>query len=110
MENYNLIDYAEGMAHAALVREESRGTFLSEDFPERDDEKFLRHIGLSHKNGECHTDKDTAFFRLVSQSCLGNGLAIHQTMLDLGLKPACRRLRDFLAPPSLPRYPQVDEM
>ena len=38
-----LLDLAEVMAVAALHREESRGGHYREDFPDRDDEKFMQH-------------------------------------------------------------------
>lgn len=37
IENYNLIDQTEASLRAALMREESRGTFYRSDFPETDD-------------------------------------------------------------------------
>ncbi len=39
----NLIDTAEPIIHGALVREESRGAHSREDFPKRDDKKWLKH-------------------------------------------------------------------
>ncbi|MBV9279964.1 MAG: fumarate reductase (quinol) flavoprotein subunit [Chloroflexi bacterium] len=38
-----MIDIAEALVQAALEREESRGSHQRIDFPERDDERFLRH-------------------------------------------------------------------
>jgi succinate dehydrogenase / fumarate reductase flavoprotein subunit len=38
-----LIDLAEVVIAGAAAREESRGGHYREDFPQRDDEKFLRH-------------------------------------------------------------------
>jgi succinate dehydrogenase / fumarate reductase flavoprotein subunit len=38
-----LLDLAKVMTVAALHREESRGGHFREDFPERNDEKFMKH-------------------------------------------------------------------
>jgi L-aspartate oxidase len=38
-------------AHAALMREESRGGHYREDFPERDDRKWLKHIVFNREHG-----------------------------------------------------------
>ena len=46
-----LLDLAEVTAAAALWREESRGGHYREDFPNRDDKKFLNH-SIVWKNGK----------------------------------------------------------
>ncbi len=38
-----MLDVAEGLAHAALLRRESRGSHARSDHEERDDENFLKH-------------------------------------------------------------------
>jgi len=38
-----LLDVAEAIAHSALARTESRGSHQRTDYPDRDDEKFLKH-------------------------------------------------------------------
>ena len=43
MELRNLLDLALVTAHAACNREESRGAHSREDFPDRDDENWLKH-------------------------------------------------------------------
>ena len=42
-----MLDVAEAMVHSALFRTESRGAHQRNDFPERDDEKFLAHSLIS---------------------------------------------------------------
>ena len=48
MEIGNLIDLAEMLLTAAVVREESRGGHARFDFPTRDDEKWLKHTLVSY--------------------------------------------------------------
>ena len=45
-ELYNLLTLGTQITKCALLREESRGVHLREDFPERDDERWRRHITL----------------------------------------------------------------
>jgi len=48
MEIQNLLDLAEMLLMAAEVREESRGGHARYDFPNRDDEKWLKHTLVSY--------------------------------------------------------------
>jgi fumarate reductase flavoprotein subunit len=43
-----MLDCAVAVAHSALAREESRGAHARRDFPERNDEKFLKHTLAYH--------------------------------------------------------------
>jgi succinate dehydrogenase / fumarate reductase flavoprotein subunit len=47
-----LLDLAEATTASALARQESRGGHSREDFPKRDDEKWLRHTLVSKRDGE----------------------------------------------------------
>ena len=44
-----MLDVAEAITHSALERTESRGSHQRTDFPDRDDEKFLKH-SLAYRN------------------------------------------------------------
>ncbi len=44
----HMLDLAEVMAQGALYREESRGAHSREDFPDRNDERFLVHTLVRH--------------------------------------------------------------
>ncbi len=43
-----MLDCAVAVAHSALAREESRGAHARRDFPERNDERFLKHTITNH--------------------------------------------------------------
>jgi len=47
-----LLDVAQALAHSALARTESRGSHQRTDFPERNDERFLKHsLAYFRKDG-----------------------------------------------------------
>ncbi|HET7465149.1 MAG TPA: FAD-binding protein [Candidatus Dormibacteraeota bacterium] len=46
-----MLDCAIAVARSGLAREESRGAHARRDFPERDDEKFLKHTLAYHVDG-----------------------------------------------------------
>lgn len=52
MELQNLLDLAEVIAMGALDRTESRGAHFREDFPQRNDEKWLKHTITRRVNGK----------------------------------------------------------
>ncbi|MFZ3452866.1 succinate dehydrogenase flavoprotein subunit [Arthrobacter sp. 7Tela_A1] len=58
-----LLELAKVMSVAALHREESRGGHFREDFPERDDEKFMLH-SMAYKVDEADNAEHTAGIRL----------------------------------------------
>ena len=47
LELENMLDQAEATCMAALERKESRGAQFRTDFPERNDEEWLKHIDVS---------------------------------------------------------------
>jgi len=46
-----MLEVADVIAYSALAREESRGAHARRDFPERDDERFLKHT-IAHRTDE----------------------------------------------------------
>ncbi|MBF4993107.1 succinate dehydrogenase flavoprotein subunit [Arthrobacter gandavensis] len=58
-----LLELAKVMSVAALHREESRGGHFREDFPERDDDKFMLH-SMAYKVDEADNAEHTAGIRL----------------------------------------------
>jgi len=52
LEVENLIDIAEIMFRTAMMRKESRGMFVRDDYPERDDKNWLKHIVVKKQNDE----------------------------------------------------------
>jgi L-aspartate oxidase len=52
LETENLLLVAETMASAALLRRESRGSHFREDYPERDDQRWLVNILWTLEDGE----------------------------------------------------------
>ena len=55
-ELLNLLTLGRQIAKCALLRQESRGVHLRDDFPERDDERWKRHLTLRLPLGERRDD------------------------------------------------------
>jgi succinate dehydrogenase/fumarate reductase flavoprotein subunit len=52
LELGNMLDVAEAVVRSGLERRESRGSHTRKDFPDRDDERFLKHsLALSTPEG-----------------------------------------------------------
>src|SRR4051795_2833411 len=51
-ETTNLLTISTGLADAAALREETRGSHWRDDFPDRDDERFAGHFDLVMRDGE----------------------------------------------------------
>ncbi len=56
LELRNMLELARVVAFGALHRRESRGGHSREDYPERDDENFLKHSLIYYRNGELRID------------------------------------------------------
>ena len=56
LELRNMLELARAVAFGALHRRESRGGHTREDYPERDDENFLKHSLVYYENGELKID------------------------------------------------------
>lgn len=52
LEVQNMVSVAEMVIKAALMRDESRGAHFRKDHPERNDDKWLKHIVIALENGE----------------------------------------------------------
>ncbi len=64
LELGHMLDLAEAITMGALHREESRGAHSREDFPERDDEKFLHHSMIRYsEKGSTVFEKSVAVTR-----------------------------------------------
>ena len=49
-ETTNLLHLGQALTYAATLREETRGGHVREDFPARDDERYLHHVHLSRSD------------------------------------------------------------
>jgi len=56
LELRSMLDYAEVIVACALNRTESRGAHFRKDFPERDDENWLKHTLAFRRNGRIEFD------------------------------------------------------
>ena len=56
LELGSMLDVAEAVAQSALQRKESRGSHQRLDYPERDDENYLKHSLATYRGGEPRID------------------------------------------------------
>lgn len=71
VELFGSLVVAEALVMGALAREESRGSHFREDFPKRDDEKWLKHTIVNYNNGSpsiTYRDVDTSMFEPVERT------------------------------------------
>jgi len=52
LEVENMIDTAEIMFQAALMRKETRTMYVREDYPDQDDKNWLKHLVIKKQNGK----------------------------------------------------------
>jgi succinate dehydrogenase / fumarate reductase flavoprotein subunit len=53
----HMIDFSAFIVQGAILREESRGAHFREDFPDRDDDKFLKHtLTYINEDGDLDTE------------------------------------------------------
>jgi succinate dehydrogenase / fumarate reductase flavoprotein subunit len=52
LELEGMLDIAQAVALGAYMRQESRGSHARTDYPERDDERFLRHTMARQRDGK----------------------------------------------------------
>ncbi|MEO8798727.1 MAG: FAD-binding protein, partial [Polyangiaceae bacterium] len=88
---FNMIVIARVIAQGARNRDESRGAQFKPEFPNRDDEKFLRTTMAMHKSGEGETNHEIDYVRELDYSVVGT--AVHVTdEVDISLlKPRPRK-------------------
>src|SRR5439155_21599561 len=51
-----LLDAAEAVSYSALARQESRGSHQRTDFPQRDDQRYLKHSLAYRTDGDPRTE------------------------------------------------------
>jgi len=56
LEMGNLIDVSEMMIRSAMMRKETRTMFMREDYPERDDTNWLKHIVVKKESDQMDVD------------------------------------------------------
>lgn len=56
LETKNLLDLSEMIIKSAMVRKETRGSHFRDDFPERNDKDWIKHVAIIKKHNEFVTD------------------------------------------------------
>ncbi len=88
---FNMIVIARVIAQGARNRDESRGAHFKAEFPNRDDEKFLRTTMAMHKSGEGETNHAIDFIRELDYSVVGTSVHVTDEVDISLLKPRARK-------------------
>lgn len=88
---FNMIVIARVIAQGARNRDESRGAHFKPEFPNRDDERFLRTTMAMHNPGEGETNHSIDYVRELDYSVAGTSIHVTDAVDISLLKPRPRK-------------------